>query len=74
MDDEDLRVEVEDVEVEGFDPITKFLEYVPPCKGETKVLKEIDERKVALHIPLLLDEIFFEEPHLGWVSLLKLEY
>lgn len=73
MDDEDLGVEVEDVELEGSNPITKFPEYIPPCKGKTKVWKDIDERKVTLHIPLLLDEIVSEGPRLGRVSLLKLE-
>lgn len=66
-------MEVEDVEVEGSDPITKFPEYVPPCKGKTKVPKDTDERKIALHIPLLLDEIVFEGLHLALVPLLKLE-
>lgn len=73
MDDEDMEVEVEHVEVKGSNPITKFPEYIPPCKGKTKVSKDIDERKVALHIPLLLDEIFFKGQCLGWFPLLKLE-
>jgi len=74
MDDEDLGVEVEDIEVECSAPITKLPEYVPPGKGKTKVSKDIDESKVTLHIPLLLDEISFEGPYLGQVPLLKLEY
>ena len=65
MDDEDLGVEVEEVEVEGADPITKLPEYVPQCKGKTKVPKDIDESKVTLHTPLLPDEIVFEGPCLG---------
>lgn len=73
MDDEDLGVDVEDIEVEGSDPITKLPEYVPLRKGKTKVPKDIDESKAALHIPLLPDEIIFEGPRLGWVPLLKLE-
>lgn len=73
MDNEDLGEE-EDVEVKGSDPITKLSEYVPPHKGKTKVLKDIDESKVTLHMPLLPDEIVFEGPLLGQVLLLKLEY
>ena len=73
MDDEDLGVEVEEVEVKGFDPITKLLRYIPLRKGKTKVPKDIDESKVALDTPLLLDEIVFERPHLGRVPLLNLE-
>ena len=41
MDDEDLGVEVEEVEVEGSDPITKLPEYVPPRKGKTKVQRTL---------------------------------
>lgn len=71
--DEDVGVEVEEVEVEGYVPITRLLEYVPPCRGKTKVLKDIDESKVTLHTPLLPNEIVFEGPCLGWFPLLKLE-
>lgn len=31
MDDEDVGVEMEDIEVEGFDPITKLPKCVPMC-------------------------------------------
>jgi len=74
MDDEDLGVEVEEVEVEGSDPITKFPKYIPLCKGKTKVPKDIDERKVTLHTHILSEEIVFEGLFLGRVPLLKLEY
>jgi len=73
MDDEDFGVEVEEVEVKGSNPITKLPEYIPPHKGRTKVPKDINKIKVALHTPLLWDEIVFEGPCLGWVPLLKLE-
>lgn len=73
MDDEDMGVEVEDVEVKSTYPITKLPKYVPLRKGKTKVLKDIDESKVALHIPLLPNEIVFEGPFLGWFPLLKWE-
>lgn len=72
MDDEDLGVEVEEVEVKGSDPITKLPEYIPLCKGKTKVPKDINASKVTLHIPLLPDEIVFEGLRLGRVLLLKL--
>lgn len=65
MVDEDLRVEVEEVEVYGADPITKFLECVPPCKGNTKVPEEIGKRKIPSQNPLLPNEIIFEGPGLG---------
>jgi len=42
IDDEDLGVEVEDVEVEGSNPITKFSEYVPLYLGWVPFLKMED--------------------------------
>lgn len=48
MNDEDLGIDVEEVEVQGDDPITRLPKYVPPCEGKTKVPKDIDERKVPL--------------------------
>jgi len=73
MDDKDLGVEVEEVEVQGVDPITKLPEYIPLCKGKTKVPKDIDESKVLLQTPLLSDGILFQGPCLGQVPPLKLE-
>ena len=64
---------MEEVEVQGFDPITKFPKYIPSHKGKTKVPKDIDKSKVSLHTPLLSDEIVFEGPRLGQVPLLKLQ-
>jgi len=73
MDDEDIAMEMEYVEIEGSDPISELTEYIPPHRGKMKVPKDIDERKVTLHTPLLPDQIVFEGPHLGRVPLLKLE-
>lgn len=73
MDDEDVGVEVEDIETQGADPITRFLEYVRPCKPKTKVPKDIDESKNPLQTPLLLDEIVFDGSCLSQVLLLNLE-
>lgn len=42
MDDEDVGIDVKEFEVQGADPITWFPEYVPLCKGKTKVPKDID--------------------------------
>jgi len=73
MDEEDVGVYLEEVEAQGADPITMLPEYVPSCKGKTKVLKDIDERKTPLQTPLLPDEIVFKGSRLAWVLLLKLE-
>jgi len=43
MDAEDVRMEVEEVEDQGEDPITRFPEYVPLHKPHSKVPKDIDE-------------------------------
>jgi len=73
MDDEDVGTDVEEVEVQGADLITRLPQYILPCKGNTKVPKDIDERKVPLQTTLLPDEIAFKGLCLGWVPLLKLE-
>jgi len=65
MDDEDVGVDMEEVEAQGADPITRLPNYTHSCKGKTKVPNDIDERKVPLQTPLLLDEIVFEGPHSG---------
>lgn len=33
----------EDIDIEGIDPISKLPEYIPPCRGKVKVLKDLDE-------------------------------
>lgn len=73
MDDEDMGVNVEEVETYGVYLITQLPEYVPLCKGRTKVSKDIDESKTPLQTPLLPNEIMFEGPRLAWVPLLKLK-
>jgi len=54
MDDEDMGVDVDDVEAQGADPITRLPKYVPLHKGKTKVPKDI-----PLQTPLLPNEIVF---------------
>lgn len=73
MDDEDVGVEVEEVEIQGADPITQLPEYVPLHKPKSKVPNDIDESKAPLQTPLLLDEISFDSLHLARVPILKLE-
>ena len=65
MDDDDLGIDTEDVEVDGSDPITKFLEYIPLPRSKAKVSKEIDERKVTLYTPLLPDKIILKDSAWG---------
>jgi len=73
MDDEDITMEMDDADVKGSDPIYKLLEYIPPHRVKKKVPKDIDESKVTLHTPILLDQIFFQGLRLGHVPLIKLE-
>lgn len=65
MDDEDVGMEVEEVEAQDVDPITRFLEYVPSWKPKSKVPNYIDESKTSLETPLLLDEIAFDGSRLA---------
>jgi len=62
--EEILIEEEEDVEMDvdtwGTDPLTRLPTYVPPQKGKAKVPKDIDESKISLQTPLLLDNIIFE--------------
>jgi len=50
---------VEDIDVEGSDPISKVPEYIPLLRGKTKFLKDIDGTKVTLHTPLLPNQFIF---------------
>lgn len=50
---------------------TKLPTYVPPQKGKTKVLKDLDETKSSLQTPLLTDGIVFEGTHLGRMPTMK---
>ena len=55
------------------DPISKFLEYIPPRKGKVKVPKDLDAGQFLLNTPLLPENLTFEGPHLALISHLKLE-
>jgi len=68
-----MRIDTEHVEVEVFDLIIEFCEYVPPCRGKAKVPKNIEKSKVTLYTPLLSDKISFEGPRLAQILMLKLE-
>ena len=69
-DEEDLGMEVE---TQGVDPLTCLHAYVPSRKGKARVHKDLDERKISLQTPLLLDDILFEGMHLGQVPALKFQ-
>lgn len=62
-----------DIDIEGVDPISKILEYIPPRWGKVKVSKDPDEGKFLLNTPLLPDQITFEGPCLACVPHLRLE-
>ena len=67
-----MGVEIEEVEAQGADPITRFPEYVSLYKPKSNVPKDIDESKTPWQTPLLLDEITFDGLRLAWVPILKL--
>lgn len=62
-----------DINDEGIAPITKFPNYIPPCKGNAKVTKDPDSNKFVISTPLLLEEVPFEGLHLARIPLLKME-
>ena len=53
---------------------TKIPAYVPPRKGKTKVLKDLDETKRSLQTLLLPNGIVFEGTHLRRMPTMKFEY
>jgi len=63
----------EDIDAEGIEPITKFLEYIPPRKGKMKVSNDPDSEQFIIHTPLLPEKITFEGMCLAHVPLLKME-
>jgi len=69
-EDEDEDTEEE---IEGIEPPTRLPTYVPPCKGQVNVPKDLDERKSSLQTPLLPNDIIFEGAHLGRVLSLEFE-
>ena len=71
----DLEAEegVEDIKIEGVDPIPKLPDYIPPHKGKVKVPEDPDTRQFSLNTPLLLENITFEGPRLARILHLKLE-
>ena len=71
----DLEAEkgMEDIDVKGVESISKFPDYIPPCKGKVKVTKDPDAVKFLIHTPLLPKSITFEDPHLARIPHLKME-
>lgn len=35
---------LEDIDIEGLDPLSKLSKYIPSCKGKVKVPKDLDAR------------------------------
>jgi len=64
----------ENINVEGVDPISRLLEYIPLGNNKLKVLKDPDEGHFLLNKPLLSENITFEGPCLAWILHLKLKY
>lgn len=63
----------EDIDAKDMEPICKFLDYIPLCKGKEKVTKDPDAERFLIHKPLLPESITFEGPRLVRVSHLKME-
>lgn len=63
----------EDIDAEGMEPISKLPDYIPPCKGKVKIIKDRDADKFLIHMPLLPKSITFEGLCLVQVPHLKVE-
>jgi len=65
----DLETEegMKDIYTEGVDPMSEFLDYIPPCKGKVKITKGLDVEKLLIHTPLLSESITFEGLNLSWI-------
>lgn len=55
----EVEVGVKDIDTEGVDPISKLLDYIPPCKGKVKVPKDPDVGKFLLNTLMLPESISF---------------
>lgn len=71
--DLEAKDSMKDIEIEGVDPLSKLLEYIPPCKGKVNVLKDLDVGQFLLNTPLLPENITFEILCLARISHLKLK-
>lgn len=69
--EESLRME--DIDVEGVEPMTRLPKYIPPRKGKEKVTKDPDTNKFTVSTPLLPEQVPFGGPQLAWIPLLKME-
>lgn len=58
----DLETEegAEDIDIEGVDPISKLLEYIPLQQGKVMVPKDPNEGQFLLNTPLQPKNISFE--------------
>lgn len=64
---------IEDINVEGMELLTKFPDYIGPCKGKSKVTKDPDSNKFFISMPLLQEQVPFEIPCLARIPLLNVE-
>jgi len=53
--------------------ISKLLDYIPPCKGKTKVTKDLDSDNFVISMPLLPEQVLFEGLCVVWIPMLKME-
>lgn len=56
-----------DIDTEGVNPISKFIDYIPLCKGKEKVPKDLDAGQFLVNTPLLLENLTFEGMCLSWI-------
>lgn len=54
LDEEEMNVGIEDISVEGMEPISCFSSYIPPQKPTAKVTRDPDSVKFKVFTSLLL--------------------
>jgi len=60
----DLEAEegVQDIDANSMEPISKLLDYIPPCKGKVKITKDLDATKFLINTPLLPENFGLRDP------------
>lgn len=51
----------------------RLLKYIRPWKGKANIAKDPDTVKFIVAMPLLPEQVPFEDPQVAWVPLLKME-
>lgn len=73
LDEQGMNMGNEDISIEGTEPISRLLPYIPPRKPTTKVTKNPNSLKFKVFTPLLMEEVPIEGDLMAWLAFLKME-